>query len=88
MVSCHSHISQAMLLSVMYSFHRSRLSYDPHIWLTLPGMRKESSMAIYGLICGRHTPPILIGDYKFKSSVLDGGSKYQTDLISPDHFHN
>ena len=55
-------VNDIHLVWIMHSFHTSRLSHDPLIWFTLPGMRKESSMAICGLIYGRRWPPILISD--------------------------
>ena len=30
-----------MAAKIMFSFHRSRLRYDHHIWATLPGLRRE-----------------------------------------------
>ena len=57
------------LFQLMYSFHTSRLSQDPLIWFALPGMRKESSMALCGLYvaAGGRLPAVTAGDCRSHS---------------------
>ena len=67
----------------MYSFHISRLTQDPLIWFILPGVHKESAMAVYDLICGPWWPACVetqhYRDFFYNSKTLK-----QLVLFLPD----